>query len=76
MSEDQEKVHFRLKCIWNEIFDQNFIPPIESALKDKGRRLPSLDILSNSNQVILAGTLTGVQRDIGCKVLAALSTAK
>ena len=27
-------------------------------------------------QVILAGTLTGVQGDIRCKVLAALSTAK
>ena len=27
-------------------------------------------------QVILAGTLTGVQGDIPCKVLAALSTAK
>ena len=29
-----------------------------------------------SVQVILAGTLTGVQDDIRCKVLAALSTVK
>ena len=29
-----------------------------------------------SNQVILAGMLTGVQGDIRCKVLAALSTVK
>ena len=30
----------------------------------------------NQSQVVLAGTLTGVQGDIRCKVLAALSTAK
>ena len=29
-----------------------------------------------SFQVVLAGTLKGVQGDIGCKVLAALSTVK
>ena len=32
--------------------------------------------LGVNNQVILAGTRTGVQGDIRCKVLAALSTAK
>ena len=25
----------RLKCIWNEIFDNDFIGPFESALKDR-----------------------------------------
>ena len=36
-----------------------------------------MNTLRNTNQVILAGTLKGVQGDInGCKVLAALSTVK
>ena len=34
------------------------------------------DICHGSHQVILAGTLTGPQGDIRCKVLAALSTVK
>ena len=33
-------------------------------------------VLINGNQVILAWTLKGVQGDIRCKVLAALSTVK
>ena len=33
-------------------------------------------LLQQSPQVILAGTLTGVQGDIWCKVLAALSTVR
>ena len=35
-----------------------------------------LDSNPDPIQVILAGTLTGVQGDIRCKILAALSTAK
>ena len=37
---------------------------------------PVNDGLEFNNQVILAGTLTGVQGDIRCKVLVALSTPK
>ena len=42
-------------------------------------RLPFLHVLFSSrvtNQVILVGTLTGVQGDIRCKVLATLATVK
>ena len=31
----QSSVDRSLKCIWNEIFDNNFIVLLESALKDK-----------------------------------------
>ena len=30
-----EPMSYTLKCIWNEIFDNNFIVLLESALKDK-----------------------------------------
>ena len=48
--------------------------------EDKGRQcvahyLQKVCTIS-ANQVILAGALTGVQGDIRCKVLAALSTIK
>ena len=38
--------------------------------------LCSFELKQTSIQVILAGTLTGVQGDIRCKFLAALSTVK
>ena len=37
-----------LKCIWNEIFDNDFIGPFESAFKDNDRRLPFVNIWSRS----------------------------
>ena len=38
--------------------------------------LRGLECLKVENQVILAGTLKGIQVDIWCKVLAAFSTVK
>ena len=35
METNCETLNDILKCIWNEIFDNNFIVLLESALKDK-----------------------------------------
>ena len=53
------------------LYQTNF-DPIPNGI-EKGTAVSAYD---KQLQVVLAGTLTGVQDDIWCKVLAALSTVK
>ena len=51
-------------------------PAIERAMERSSNKLKVRPSYHDHFQMILAGTLTGVQSDIRCKVLGALSTVK